>query len=128
MRVITVDSVSKFIKYKPFRKQNMAVNVVLANQSSDIEKISVLILHGNHIAKLYRFKDGREELWVSDGGWASNTTKERLNGLFQVIGTEKHFGISQIDWKWFMGIHPKRELWNGAWTRVEIVEENAWEI
>jgi hypothetical protein len=49
-------------------------------------------------------------LSISNAGWASNTTKERLNGLPNVR-------IHQKNWNWFLnGVE-----WNGEWTRVGIV-------
>jgi len=49
-------------------------------------------------------------LSVSNAGWASNTTKERLNGL-------PHVRVQQKNWNWFLnGVE-----WDGAWTRVGIV-------
>jgi hypothetical protein len=46
-------------------------------------------------------------LWITDAGWRSNTTKERLNGLSGV-------SINVRRGVWFLN---GRE-WNGAWTNV----------
>jgi hypothetical protein len=49
-------------------------------------------------------------LSISNAGWASNTTKERLNGLPNVR-------VQQKNWNWFLnGVE-----WNGEWTRVGVV-------
>ena len=49
-------------------------------------------------------------LSISNAGWQSNTTKERLNGLPNV-------GIYQKNWQWYLNGNE----WNGEWTRVGIV-------
>jgi len=64
---------------------------------------NALFLHGNMIA---RFNDSGD-LEVSNGGWSSNTTKERLNGLRGVSVHQKNF-------QWFLN----GEAWNGDWKTV----------
>ena len=59
-------------------------------------------LHGNLIA--YSNTDG---LYISNGGWTSNLTKERLNGL-----TGVH--IQQRDFVWYLN----GEEWNGDWVKI----------
>jgi hypothetical protein len=98
MRKITREAVDKFLSKTPFRKSNMAV----------VEDYGVykLKLHNNTIAVLDEFN----MLSISNAGWRSNTTKERLNGLPNVR-------INQKNWNWYLnGLE-----WDGAWTRVGIV-------
>jgi len=83
MRKITQESVRNFIDGVPFKKSNMEV--------SREGTVYYLKLHGNKIAA--RLDDGR--MWISNAGWKSNTTKERLNGLPGVR-------IHQKDWGWFL--------------------------
>ena len=64
-----------------------------------------LWLFDNKIAEIRR--DG---LWISNAGWKSTTTKERLNGLSGVR-------IQQVNGNWFLN---GRE-WGGQWVNV-----NAW--
>ncbi len=90
MRKITSQAVEAFIERKPFRKSNMAVSIE--------EGITYLKLHNNKIAAL--LADGR--MWISNAGWKSNTTKERLNGLPGV-------NIYQRNWVWFLNDQP----WDG---------------
>ena len=59
-------------------------------------------LHGNLIA--YSDMTGT---YISNGGWSSNTTKERLNGL-----TGVH--IHQKDFVWYLN----GEAWNGDWIKI----------
>jgi hypothetical protein len=79
---ITQESVQKFLDGIPFKKQNMEV---VRNGS-----IYYLKLFGNKIAAR---RDS--ELWISNAGWFTNTTKERLNALPNV-------SINQKDWNWYL--------------------------
>jgi hypothetical protein len=81
MRKITKEAVNKFLSREPFRKSNMSVE-----ESYGVYKLK---LHGNTIATI----DELGVLSVSNAGWASNTTKERLNGLPNVR-------IHQKNWNW----------------------------
>ena len=97
-RKITNESVDKFLSRETFKKSNMEVDAFYGQFR--------LKLHGNVIAVLDEFN----MLSVSNAGWASNTTKERLNGL-------PHVHVKQKNWNWFLnGVE-----WNGEWTRVGIV-------
>ena len=98
MRKITSEAVDKFLSKTPFRKSNMAVV-----EDSGVYKLK---LHGNTIATL----DTLNMLSISNAGWRSNTTKERLNGLPNVH-------IKQKNWNWFLNGNE----WGGEWTRVGIV-------
>lgn len=99
MRKITSESVSKFLSREPFKKSNMQVE-------SGGAKYWKLKLHGNTIATIDEFNI----LSISNAGWFSNTTKERLNGIPGVR-------INQKNWNWFLN----GEQWDGQWTRVGIV-------
>ena len=61
-----------------------------------------LWLFGNKIAE-WR-EDG---IWITDAGWSSVTTKERLNGLTGV-------SITQRAGSWYLN----GNLWQGEWTSV----------
>ena len=99
MRKITREAVDKFLSKEPFRKSNMEVD-----ESYGIFRLK---LHGNTIATLDTFN----MLSISNAGWSSNTTKERLNGL-------PHVHIKQKNWSWFLN----GKEWGGEWTRVGIVQ------
>jgi hypothetical protein len=98
MRKITKEAVNKFLSRETFRKSNMSVE-----ESYGVYKLK---LHGNTIATI----DELGVLSVSNAGWASNTTKERLNGLPNVR-------IHQKNWNWYLN----GNQWNGEWTRVGTV-------
>jgi hypothetical protein len=98
MRKITSEAVDKFLSKTPFKKSNMQVE--------QVGSIFRLKLHNNTIAVLDEFN----MLSVSNAGWASNTTRERLNGL-------PHVHVKQKNWQWYLNGNE----WNGEWTRVGIV-------
>ena len=98
MRKITQEAVDKFLSREPFKKSNMEVDQCYGQYR--------LKLHGNIIAVLDEFN----MLSISNAGWESNTTKERLNGL-------PHVRINQKKFQWYLNGNE----WNGEWTRVGIV-------
>ena len=98
MRKITQEAVDKFLSREPFKKSNMQVDECYGQFR--------LKLHGNTIAVLDEFN----MLSISNAGWESNTTKERLNGL-------PHVRIHQRKFQWYLNGNE----WNGEWTRVGIV-------
>lgn len=69
MRQVTNDAVNAFMNDRKFGSSNTTVEV--------IEHASYLKLHGNIIA--VKYSDGK--LSISNCGWFTNTTKERLNAL-----------------------------------------------
>lgn len=71
----------------------------LGNTSTDGKS---LFLHSNKIA------DWREDgLWITNAGWSSATTKERLNGL-RGVEVKQKAGI------WYLN----GKEWDGEWVRV----------
>lgn len=94
MRQITQESVQAFLAHKTFKKGNMQVTVH--------NDITTLKLHGNTIAVLEGAK-----LSITNAGWQSNTTKERLNGLPNV-------SINQKNWVWYLN----GKVWDGKWIEV----------
>ena len=97
-RKITQESIDKFLSRETFKKSNMEVDQCYGQYR--------LKLHGNTIAVLDEFN----MLSISNAGWESNTTKERLNGL-------PHVRIHQRKFQWYLNGNE----WNGEWTRVGIV-------
>ena len=81
---------------------NAFINKVRKTVSNTMTDGSALFLHGNKIAE---WRAG--ELWISNAGWFSATTKERLNGLPGV-------SIYQRTGEWFLNGHP----WDGSWIKV----------
>jgi hypothetical protein len=92
MRKITEQSVSAFMNAEKFNKGNMQVEV--------LPNVTVLKLHGNEIA--YRYNDPKRTLSITNCGWNTPTTKERLNALPGV-------SIQQKNFEWYLnGV-----LWDG---------------
>lgn len=96
MRKITREAVKAFLLEKNFRKDNTKVEVT--NEGTK------MFLHNNLIAKI----DKNKVLSITNAGWQTNTTKERLNGLPGV-------GISQKNFEWYLN----DEKWDGSWVEVK---------
>jgi len=96
MRKITEESINAFLSRTNFSKANMQVK----NENKETR----LKLHNNTIAILNEFN----ELFITNCGWESNTTKERLNALPNVSIRQKNF-------EWFLN----GELWNGELTKIK---------
>ena len=93
MRQITEQATKAFYNSKEFKKQNMIVEV--------LPNVTILSLHNNPIAYLYN--DPERTLSITNAGWQSKTTKERLNAL-------KGVNIQQINFVWFLN----GKEWNGS--------------
>jgi hypothetical protein len=92
MRKITEESVDAFMNARKFKKSNMEIEV--------LPNVTVMKLHGNPIA--FRYNDPERTLSITDAGWRTNTTKERLNGIPNV-------SIQQKNWEWFLN----GDKWDG---------------
>lgn len=101
MRKITQEAVHAFYRGINFKKQNMEVVV---------DGYSVYMkLHNNTIAKIL-FIDGDMNtgiLSISNAGWNTTTTRERLNGLDGVRVTTKK-GQAYLN----------GEKWDGEWITI----------
>lgn len=89
MRKITAEITASFLS-----KQRRTIG----NTHTDGQ---ALFLHGNKIAE-WRNSD----LWVTNAGWFSSTTKGRLNGLPNV-------SVHQKQGVWYLNNLP----WDGGWCR-----------
>ena len=85
MRKITKETITHFNNAKRFKKQNTEVEV--------LPNVTILKLHGNSIA--YQYNDPQRTLSITNCGWQTNTTKERLNGIEGV-------NIYQKNFEWFL--------------------------
>ncbi len=95
MRQITNDSINSFLSRREFTKQNTKVR--------KLNDKYYLKLHNNIIAILY--KD--DTIQITNAGWFSNTTKERLNALPNVNIVQKNF-------VWYLN----GKEWDGSLTDV----------
>lgn len=92
MRKITKLATAAFLNATPFNQSNTEVKV--------LPNVTVLVLFGNEIA--YKYNDPEQTLSITNAGWRSNTTKERLNALPNV-------SISQKKGVWYLN----GKEWNG---------------
>ena len=100
MRKITENAIYAFNANRYFVLSNTTVR-------SD-GSITELTLHGNVIArKTFNNATGSFDTFITNAGWESNTTKERLNGLDGV-------SIYQKNWQWYLN----DKVWNGKWTKI----------
>jgi hypothetical protein len=85
MRTITEKSIEKFLNAETFKSGNTSVEV--------LPNVTILKLFGNAIA--YQYNDPEKTLSITNCGYETATTKERLNGLPNVK-------ITQVKGKWFL--------------------------
>ena len=91
MRKVTEQAVNAFMNNRDFKSGNTQVTN------------GAMYLHGNKIAEWRG-----DELWITNAGWSSNVTKERLNGIPGV-------SVQQSRWVWFLN----GKGWNGTWIKVK---------
>ena len=92
MRKITKETVNAFNNSTPFKKANMEVEV--------LPNVTIMKLHGNSIA--YRYNDPKKTLSITNCGWQTNTTKERLNAIDGVYIVQKK-GVWYLNGKEWTG-------------------------
>lgn len=101
MRKITRQAVDAFMNGEPFNLDNTQVMVMLQTYP-----LIHLRLHGNVIAERYKH-DNEWVIKITNAGWFSATTKERLNGLPGVR-------IHQKAGVWYLnGVK-----WSGEWIAI----------
>ena len=97
MRKITQLSIIAFLNAEPFCLNNTIVEVE--------PNVTILKLHNNPIA--YKYNDPKQTISITNAGWETNTTKERLNAI---PGVE----IQQINFQWYLN----GNLWDGSLTEI----------
>ena len=98
MKKITLDAVYAFMNAEKFKRDNTEVEV--------LPNVTVLSLFGNRIA--YRYNDPERTLSITNCGWDTKTTKERLNAIPGVH-------ITQKNWQWYLN----GEQWDGQLVDVD---------
>lgn len=98
MRKITKEAINAFMKAEEFNSSNTKVEV--------LPNVTILKLFGNAIA--YRYNDPERTLSITNCGWRSNTTKERLNAIDGVHIVQKK-GV------WYLN----GKEWNGELTDIK---------
>jgi hypothetical protein len=89
MRQITQESINAFMNEFTFNKSNTIIKVY-----NDVVK---MYLHDNMIAIKDRTTN---KISITNAGWESNTTKERLNGIPGVSIQQKNFVWYLNDKQW----------------------------
>ncbi len=97
MRQISREARDAFQYGRNFKKSNTEVIVS--------DKHISLSLHGNIIA--YKFHDVTRSIYITNCGWFSRTTKERLNALPNVH-------IHQVDGLWYLD----GKYWSGELIKI----------
>lgn len=107
MRKITNNAVNAFLSRNEFKQANTEVLHKAMCSTFGTPKgdhFTVMELYGNAIAAIDS-KDGM--LSITNAGWQSNTTKERLNGLPNVSICQKNF-------VWYLN----GKIWDGSIIKV----------
>ena len=99
MKQITKKMADAFINGKCYKNSNTEVVV---NHYANCGTLTQIYLFGNCIAQ-----HDENGLQITNAGWFSVTTKERLNALPGV-------SICQKNYKWFLNGNE----WSGEWTKV----------
>jgi hypothetical protein len=113
-RKITREAVRAFYLGRPFSSANTRVyiednEVKMMLHSTVIASRVFNPVHGPQMFYNVRTGDyGNHKLTLNTGGWTSNTTKERLNGLVGVSVYQKNF-------QWFLN----GKEWDG--NKIEVI-------
>ena len=102
MRKVTRETVNAFF------------NGYYLSKSNTLTTEGKYYLHGNLIA----YFDNKRNLVLTNCGWASNTTKDRLNGILKYLGYE---GVKQKNFIWYLN----GEEWSGR--EATVFSSGAWE-
>ena len=105
MRQVTTITCSAFEAKRKIQVGNTLVTVI--GDETTKSEIVTLLLHGNEIAKSFYTDGDLVSFNITNAGWQSNTTKERLNGLNGV-------SIYQKKGQWYLN----GKEWNGEWVNV----------
>lgn len=92
MRKVTQNAVNSFLNAQKFREGSTTVEV--------LDNVTILKLHDNPIA--YKYNDPQRTLSITNAGWQTNTTKERLNAIPNV-------NIKQVKGIWYLN----SKAWDG---------------
>lgn len=106
MRKITKIVSAAFEANKPLVYGN--TEVVVLGDSDTKSMIVTLYLHGNSIAKKFYTDGDLVSFNITNAGWDTTVTKERLNGLSGV-------SIYQKKGQWYLN----GKEWNGEWVNVD---------
>ena len=112
MRKITKEACEAFINGVPFHKDNMGVVL--------FDGFALMTLFNNYIAKRGT-TDNANAVILGDGGWETATTKDRLNGLLQLL--DSPFFIVQRDYVWYITDGKTKVPWISGYDVQHWLEE-----
>ena len=101
MRKITRDAARALLNGQTFNLSNTRV------------EDGVLTLHGNAIAKIEK-----GYLMISNAGWQTTTTKERLNGVLDVFNSSARVFTKNFTPMLSTGFLDGGSEWDGKWTKI----------
>lgn len=107
MRKVTKAAVNAFYQESPANIGNTSISVYTMSEVKE----TILYLFGNPIARIVTPKDAPKFMQITDAGWQTRTTIDRLNGLGCSVYTRK--GQLFLDGK----------EWSGNWTTVSPNQE-----
>lgn len=96
---ISTQAAKCLLKVKDFKSDNTRVETDIVFNKN----VARLYLHNNHIATYYECG----HLLVSNAGWFTKTTKERLNAIPNV-------NVFQKKGKWYLNGNE----WDGQWAMI----------
>lgn len=109
MRKVTREAVQAFFAGRPYSNNNTAVVVPQGS------RLVAFTLHGNVIAVRF-IDDPASKFYITDAGWQTVTTKERLNGVLSECGGF----ISQMNYMWFLNLKDgSHAMAGGDWFAIE---------
>lgn len=103
-RKITNEAINAFMSARQFNKDNTSVSIEPVRFAMFGEKMVTLRLHGNAIAQRLV---GSNDIEITNAGWDSRTTNERLNGVPGVSICHKK-GVLLLN----------GNVWDGEWTTI----------
>lgn len=106
-RQITYDSVAAFVEGRKFKRANMEVALYQGSV--------VLLLHGNAIAT--RNRGTVNSTLISNAGWFSNTTKDRLDAVLHSLSD---WSLHSEKGEWILSTrsHGESKRWDGEWLAI----------
>ncbi len=90
MRTITENAIEKFLQAETFKSGNTIVEV--------LPNVTILKLFGNAIA--YQYNDPEKTLSITNCGWKTATTKERLNAIpnVNIVQKKGEWFLNDVEW------------------------------
>ena len=104
MRKISKNIAACFLADKETNESNTCVTI---EHDNSVGNVTFIKLHGNKIAR--KLTGDKQMFEISNSGWFTNVTKERLNALPNVR-------IHQANGVWYIN----GEVWRGDWTLIYV--------